>query len=153
AIEILEGRGVGLRAGVGGDQPGDRDDADRDEQTLGGADGDAVPREDEKHDRDDEGADHGDDLAPGVDAPPEPAQQVEQAGAGADLQDQVEAALRGLEEEDEGGGEDEEEDGGDAPGEDVVALGGVVADEAAVEIVDEVRSAPVEMGEDRGGVR
>ena len=49
---------------------------------------------DQQHDRHDERADHRDDLAPGVDAPPEPAHQIEQAGARADLQDDVEGVLR-----------------------------------------------------------
>ena len=63
----------------------------------------------EPFNRDEEGRAHGDDLAPGVDAPPEPADEIEQAGAGADEQDDVEGVLGGVEDEGEEAGAEEDE--------------------------------------------
>ena len=108
------------------------------------------------HQQDDgnpERADHRHHLAPGVDAPPEPAQQVEQAGAGADLQDDVEVVLGRVH-----AGRPSRPSTRNRPtvarrpATHVVLLGGVRPHEAPVEIVDQVRRAPVEVGQDGGGV-
>ena len=64
------------------------------EQRRVGAEVDAVLGEDQKRHRRQERADHRHDLAPGVDAPPVPPHQIQQARARANLQDDVERILR-----------------------------------------------------------
>ncbi len=103
--------------------------------------------QDEEEDGKDERADHGVDFAPGVDPPPEPADEVEEARPGPDLEDDVEAVLGRVQDEDERPGAEEQEDRGQAPDHDVMLFRGGLVDEAAVEVVDEVGGSPVEMGQ------
>ncbi len=67
-------------------------------------------------------AHHRDDLAPGIDAPPEPAQQVEQARAGADRNQDFERVLGRLELAAQNGRDDIETNGAGAADVDVVLL-------------------------------
>ena len=107
----------------------------------------------QEDDRDQERAGHRDHLAPGVDAPPEPAKDVEEAGPGADLQDQVEAVLGRGHQVHHAGRAHEEADRREPARRDVVVLALARPQEALVEVVDEVRGAPVEVRQDRRRVR
>ena len=98
--------------------------------------------EDEDDDGGGEGADHRDDFAPSRDAPPEPAEEVEETGAGSDLKDKVEAVLGGVHEIDDAGRAEEQAESHAAGGEDIMFLRGLRADEAGVEIVDEIGRLP-----------
>ena len=64
----------------------------------------------------------------------------------------MEGLLGGGHEEAEDGGDAVEEDGGDAAGVDVVGFGFMGVDEAPIEIVNEVRGTPIEVGEDGGRI-
>ena len=151
--EGREDRAVRLRPQERGRDPGHGGHRDRDEKRRVRAQVDAVLGQDQQDQGDGEGADHGHHLAPGVDPPPEPAHEVEEAGPGPDLQDHVEGVLGGVEHVDEPGRAEEQAEGGEAPDQHVVRLGRVLLHEATVEVVHEVRGAPVEMGEDGRGVR
>ena len=146
---------IGRRSVKGGEDPADCGYENRDREVEGqGADGgfDAELVQGEKDQGRDEGTDHGGHFAPGVNAPPEPAQEIEQAGAGADLEDDVEGVLGGIEKERQDTGANEEADGGQPSGPDIMMFGGVAANEPAIKIVNQVRGAPIEVGEDGGGI-
>ena len=74
-------------------------------------------------DRNDEARDHGRDFAPGVDAPPIPAQQQHAAGSGAGDEQQFPRAGDGIEVERHHGRDDGEKHGGQLRCRDVVLLG------------------------------
>src|SRR5664280_323942 len=123
-VELHQHRLVGPRAEEGRGDPGDGADGDADEQLFGEAEDHAVLGENQEDDGHAEGTDHGDDLTPRRDAPPEPAQQIQQAGSRAHLQQQVETVFCGREQEDHTRRPDEQQHRGAAPGPDVVRLGG-----------------------------
>ena len=110
----------------------------------------ARSKEAERHQ---ERARHRRDLAPGVDAPPEPPQQIDQPGAGADRENQVEALARRLERERQERRADHEQRRHEPPDEDVVALGRARTQESPIEVVHEVRRPPVQVRLDRRTVR
>src|ERR1035437_6502605 len=85
-VELEQHRGVGLGAEEAGGDPGDGGDRDRDEELFGEGEDHAVLGENQEDDGHAEGTDHGHNLAPRRDAPPEPAQQIQQAGSGAHLE-------------------------------------------------------------------
>jgi hypothetical protein len=89
---------------------------------------------------------HGRDLAEGVHPPPEPAQQEQEPGAGADLQHQVKGRFGAFEKRGEQARHHHERQRGDPADQHQPLLGGRGVDEALVEIVHEVRRAPVQMG-------
>src|ERR1017187_1296728 len=139
---------AGPRGEAGRRDPGDRGNRDANEQLFGEGDLHAILLENQEDDGCTEGTDHGHNLTPRRDAPPEPAQQVQQAGSRAHRSQQVEAVLGGSQQEDHTRRSDEQQHGGAAPGPDVVFLGGLGVHEAAVKIVHQVGGAPVEVGED-----
>ena len=144
AVEGFELLAVGWRGEPGDEQGGGYGGAGDDEEGDGKECGVAVALEEGVGD---EGDDHGGDFGPGVEAPPEPAHDEDESGAGAALEDEFPCSGDGVENEegdDEGGyGHDYGEDAGDG---DVVCFVGVGADEAAPGVVDEVAGAPVEVG-------
>ena len=94
---------VGVRSGVGvirrrrqirRREPAHRRHGDRRQERRVRAELDAVLLEDEQRDGHRERARHRDDLAPRIDAPPEPAHEVEQSRAGANLKDHIERVFR-----------------------------------------------------------
>ena len=72
--------------------------------------------------RDDERRGHGRDFAPGIDAPPIPAQQVDAAGSGADFQQHFPAGTNRRKLPGNAGGENHEQDRDPARDGNVVAL-------------------------------
>src|ERR1017187_1588473 len=94
-VKLQQHRLVGPRAQEGRGDPGDGGNGDADQQLFGEAEDHAVPGENQEDDGHAERADHGHDLAPRRDAPPEPAQQIQQTGSRAHLQQQVETVLGG----------------------------------------------------------
>ena len=106
--------------------------------------------------RDGGGGGHGGDFRPGIDAPPEPAKHEDEAGPGAESEEELpgggDGCSVGLHVGGGAGGKEGDEDGGEAGGVDVVALGRVLDEETLVEIVDEVGGAEVEMGADGGHI-
>src|SRR5450759_3000586 len=118
-VELEQNRGVGLGAEEGGGDPGDGGDRDADEQLFGKSEFHAILLENQEDDGHAEGTDHGHDLAPRRDAPPEPAQQIQQSGTGAHLEQQVETVLGGRQQENHTRRADEQQHGGAASGPDV----------------------------------
>ena len=149
AIKGDESLAIGLRSEESGEDPGSGGDADLDDGDSGEVGVGEAEWDDEGGD---EGHGHGDDFGPSGDAPPEPAGDVDEAGAGADGEEDLEGLLGGGHEEAEDGGDAVEEDGGDAAGVDVVGFGFMGVDEAPIEIVNEVRGTPIEVGEDGGRI-
>src|ERR1039457_3731546 len=94
-IKLQQHRLVGPRAQEGRRDPRDGGDGDADQQLFGEAEHHAVLGENQEDDGHPEGADHGHNLTPCRDAPPEPAQQIQQTGSRAHLQQQVETVLGG----------------------------------------------------------
>src|ERR1017187_4147952 len=94
-VKLQQHRLIGPRAQEGRGDPRDGGDGDADQQLFGEAEDHAVPGENQEDDGHAERADHGHDLAPRRDAPPEPAQQIQQTGPRAHLQQQVETVLGG----------------------------------------------------------
>ena len=136
---------VGGRSEQRHDDPNDGGDPDADHQLLvvgiaarGGI------AEIQRHQK---GDDHGGDLAIGIDPPPEPAQNEDQSGAGADLQQDLKA-FQGIADQ-RPGDEDRqghEYDGRQAPDGHQFFIRRLRLDETPVEVVDDIRRAPVEMG-------
>src|SRR6185503_18973639 len=91
--------------------PADRRDRDRDEEAHVRAQVRSALRKYQQADRHQQRAHHRDDLAPGVHPPPEPAHQIEESGAGANLKNDAERVARGIHQEDGAGRCEEEADG------------------------------------------
>ena len=102
-----------------------------------------------EHSGDDDRADHRDDLRPGVDPPPEPAEHVDPSGPGSDQKEEVEGLFRIGEGEAEKAPEDQRDHGGDPSDAHEFPLAGVRSDEATVEVVHDVAGAEVELGAHR----
>src|SRR5580692_22630 len=151
AVELEEfGFGLGFgdqrgeepdnRRGGGGDQGGFREN---DGTVAGELDAG------ERH-GDDERGDHRGDFAPGVDAPPVPAEEKDRTRAGAHAEEELPG---GLDAGDVGGGitaEDDQQDDDYFACEDVVFIAGFADQKAAVEIIDEIGGAPIELRADCG---
>src|SRR5512140_662675 len=151
-VERDERLAVGFRPEVGGQHPADRRHRDREDEGVMGGDEDAELAQDEDQQREDERRDHGVDFAPGVDPPPEPADEIKEARSGPDLEDDVERVFGRIEDKDHRAGGEEQDDRGQPADEDVVLFGRRLVDEAAVEVVNEVGRAPVEVGQIGRGV-
>src|SRR5258707_5538385 len=96
------------------------------------------------------GADGGDDFAPGVDAPPIPAKDEHCAGACADAQDDGPSSGDRNELARNPSASKDEYDGKKFADVDVMLFGAGFDEEAAVEIIDEVRGTPIELSADSG---
>src|SRR5205814_1182676 len=96
------------------------------------------------------GADSGDDFAPGVDAPPIPAKDEHCAGAGTDAEDDSPSSGDRNELARNPSTSKDEYDGKKFADVDIMLFGAAFDEEAAIEIVDEVRSAPIELGANSG---
>ena len=129
--------------------PAHRRDGHRHQQRRVRAHGGAALREHEQRDGHRQRARHRDDLAPRIHAPPEPSHEVQQSGARADLQNDVERVLRRVHQIHGARRRDEEPDRHEPSDAHVVTLVGVAPHEPAVEVVHEIRRAPVEVREDR----
>ena len=112
----------------------------------------AARRRDEEVQGHAEGDHHRGQLAPGVDAPPEPAEDEEQARAGADLEQDVESLEGVLEAQGHGGGDHHQNQGRQPADPHQAPLARVRLEEALVEVVGDVGGAPVEVGRDGGHV-
>ena len=104
-----------------------------------------------EHDGDDERTDHRHHFARGVDAPPEPAQQIEQPRARANGDQNLKRILRRVQHQTQQRGHDVEQQRADAAHVDVVLLRCTGRNETPVKIVDEIGRSPVEMCQDGGG--
>src|SRR5438876_8806364 len=145
--------GLGLCEESSG-EPEDSGDCGGEERRLGSDDG-AVSREFHVGENEGKngGADGGDDFAPGIDAPPIPAKDEHCAGAGTDAEDDGPPSGDRDELARNPSASKDEYDGKKFADVDVMLFGAVLDEEAAVEIVDEVRGAPVELGADSGHER
>ena len=101
---------------------------------------------------DDEGERHSRDLAPGVDAPPEPAEDEDQAGAGAEAHQDLEGEGRALKVKGKHAGQDHQYDSGYAADQDHFFFAGLRSGEAFPEVVSNVRGAPVQVSGNGGNV-
>lgn len=100
----------------------------------------------------DEGDEHGDDFGHGIHAPPEPAEDVDGSGAGTEEDDVVEGLSCAGEEESGEATEDEGEHAGEAAGPDEFFFARFGFEEAAVEVVDEIGGAEIDLGGHGGHV-
>ena len=142
AVERLRVRG---RREIGRGDPTDGCD----EQNHRRLDRHAQLLRDEEPNRNDERAGHRRDLAPRIDAPPEPAQEVDESRSRADRHQQIEALLRGVENERHAGGGEHEQTSEHAADEHIVSFARLRTNEAPIEIVDDVRRAPVQVRRER----
>src|SRR5262249_19850869 len=85
--------------------------------------------------------------------PPEPADEIKEAGTGPDLQNDVESVFGGFQKEREDGRENEDAQRCDPSGQHVMLFTGVTDYELPIEIVDQIGSAPVQVGQDGRGIR
>ena len=92
--------------------------------------------------------DHGEDFAVGIDAPPEPAQQVDGAGSRTGEQQEVERLGGIRQRQGQESRQDHQRDCADAPHAHHVLFRGILLDEALIEIVDGVGRSPVQVGSD-----
>src|SRR5256885_8638162 len=143
-----------LRLGFGEEssgQPENSGDCGGEERRLGSDDG-TVAREFHVGENEGKngGADGGDDFAPGVDAPPIPAKDEHCAGAGTDAEDDGPSRGDRNELARNPSASKDEYDGKKFADVDVMLFGAGFDEEAAIEIVDEVRGAPIELGADSG---
>ncbi len=150
-VELIEDLAVGLGGQIGGRHPADRgEDHGVDQTQMGGEIGffrDTGFLQEQNHQGDKERTDHGDDFTPGVDAPPEPAQEVEQTRTRSDLENDVEGGFGAVKEENQTGGTEEEDQRSNASGHDVVLFRGTLDQETLVEIMDQIGRAPVQVGQ------
>ena len=112
-----------------------------------------APGRDREPDSNEEAREHGGDLAPGVYPPPEPAKEVDQPGAGADRENQVECSLGRIQGVGEQRGADHQQRGRHPAGEDIVPFRRIGTEKAPVEVVDQVGRTPVEVGLDGRAIR
>src|SRR5579871_6864697 len=99
------------------------------------------------------GADGGDDFAPRIDAPPIPAKDQNGARARADAENDGPPGGNGNELAGNPAAAENEEDSKNLADVDVVLFGGIFDEEAAVEIVHQIGSTPVELRADGGHER
>src|SRR5690242_18296270 len=95
-------------------------------------------------------ADGGDDFAPGADAPPIPSEDEHCTSAGADAEDDGPSSRDRNELAGNPSTSKDEYDGKEFADVDVMLFGVVFDEEAAVEVVDEIRSAPIKLSADSG---
>jgi len=96
------------------------------------------------------GTDSGDDFAPGADAPPIPPEDEHCASAGADAEDDGPSSGNRNELAGDPSASKDEYNGKEFADVDVMLFGVVFDEEAAVEVIDEIRSAPIELRADGG---
>ena len=102
-----------------------------------------------QEDRHEERDRHRRDLAPRVDAHPEPPEQVDEPRTGADLENQVEHGASGDQERRDDRGKDHQENGREASHHDQLALAGLGTHKPLPEVVRHVVGAHREMRRDR----
>src|SRR6185437_10666145 len=89
--------------------------------------------------------DHGADFAPGINAPPVPSQDVNRAGAEADIQYQIPTLLNGSQLHGGVAGAKHQQHGEYTADEHVMFFRGVSYEESFVQIIHQVRTSPVEL--------
>ena len=145
AVEGSKRLGVSRGSDVGQSNPDDRRHGYVDEIRQEGVLLEELGFPEDESRGDDEGERHGRDLAPGVDAPPEPSQNEDQAGAGAEADQDLEGEGRALKIKGKHAGQDHQYDGGYAADQDHFLFTCLRSGKAFPEVVGDIRGAPVQV--------
>ncbi len=97
-------------------------------------------------------SDHGRHLAPGIDPPPEPAQQIDEPRPGPERDDELPGVGDRAHEESDDRGQKHEQHGRKLRDGDIVLFTPAANEKPPVEVIDQVAGSPVELGSDRGHI-